>query len=130
MSKTMFFAVAFAAALVVAPAAIACSCVRVDRATVLGRAEVAFRGEIETSRPSADGRSIVARVRVVRMIKGEAPSFVTVTSVAVPGLCGYPLIVGAELDFAGRFDGDGHLAVNMCGMVPLNPRPRPGPSPK
>lgn len=130
MSKSMIVAVAMAAAFAAAPEAIACSCARVDRATVLDRAEVAFRGEIETSAPSADGRSVVARVRVVRMIKGEAPTFVTVTSVAVPGLCGYPLIVGAELDFAGRIGDDGRLAVNMCGMVPLNPSPRPAPSPK
>lgn len=130
MSKSMIVAAVVAAAFAVAPEALACSCARVDRATVLDRAEVAFRGEIEASGPSADGGSVVARVRVIRMIKGEAPTFVTVTSVAVPGLCGYPLTVGAELDFAGRFGDDGHLAVNMCGMVPLNPHPRPAPPPQ
>lgn len=130
MSKSMIVATALAAVLAVAPEAIACSCARVDRATVLERSAVAFRGRIEASRPSSDGRRVVARVRVTRMIKGEAPPLVTVTSVATPGLCGYPLIVGAELDFAGRFGGGGRLEVNMCGMAPLNPHPWPDPPPK
>lgn len=126
MSRSVVAAAAVVVGLLVAGDASACSCVRVDRATVIAEAKVAFRGVIVDSHHSADGRSVVARVRVLRSIKGRVPRHVTVTSVDVPGLCGYPLRVGAELDFAGRFDAAGRLGVGMCGMVPLNsPSPRP-----
>lgn len=127
MSRSVVAATAVVAGLLVAAEASACSCVRVDRATVIAEAEVAFRGVIVETHRSADGGSVVARVRVLRPIKGRVPRHVVVTSVDVPGLCGYPLRLGAELDFAGRFDADGRLGVGMCGMVPLNsatPRPR------
>lgn len=108
----------------------ACSCARVGRQAVLDRVPVAFHGVIESARPSSDGRQVVARVRVVRAIKGRVPRVVTVTSVAIPGLCGYPLNPGAALDFAGLPDAAGVLDVNMCTMVPLNPSPRRLPPPR
>lgn len=123
MSRSVIGAAAVAAGLLFAGEAAACSCVRVDRATVIARADVAFQGVILRAHRSADGRRVVAQVRVTRSIKGRLPARVTVTSSAVPGMCGYPLPVGAELDFAGRFDDAGRLGVGMCGMVPLNPRP-------
>jgi hypothetical protein len=106
-------------------AATACSCVRVDRASVLERSAVAFRGVIVRAARSADGRRVVAQVRVIHRLKGRTAAHVTVTSVTAAGMCGYPLPVGAELDFAGRFDADGELPVGMCDMVPLNPHPWP-----
>ncbi|NLH83041.1 MAG: hypothetical protein GX458_19690 [Phyllobacteriaceae bacterium] len=107
-----------------ADAASACSCVRVDRQTVIDREPIAFRGVVESARPSDDGRRVVASVRVVRTIKGRVPRVVTVTSTTIPGLCGYPLNPGADLVFAGRPNAAGAFDVGMCTMVPLNPSPR------
>lgn len=123
MMRRAIGAMVLAVGLVASGSALACSCARVSREAVIEAAEVAFRGEIVSSRTSSDGRSVAARVRVVAPIKGRVPSMVTVTSTAVPGMCGYPLHEGATLDFAGRLVGRSRMGVGMCGMVPLNPSP-------
>lgn len=123
MMRRTIGAVVLFVGLVAAGAASACSCVRISREVVLERATVAFRGEIVSSETTRDGRRVVARVRVLEPLKGRVPRMVTVTSTAVPAMCGYPLHLGATLDFAGRLDGRGRMSVGMCGMVPLNPSP-------
>ena len=110
-------------------AAFACSCIPVPRAAVIERAAVAFRGVIVSSSVSADGTVASAEVRVVKVIKGAVPATVIVRSAAGRVPCGYPLIVDAELDFAGRLAADGGLPVDMCGMVPLNDHPWPDRAP-
>lgn len=123
MMRRAIGAMGLVVGLVASGSALACSCARVSREAVIERAEIAFRGEIVSSRLTADGREAVARVRVIETIKGRVPGMVTVRSTAVPAMCGYPLHLGARLDFAGRLDSRGHMGVGMCGMVPLNPSP-------
>jgi hypothetical protein len=107
-----------------APAA-ACSCARIAAGQVIGSAEVAFRGVVRAARVSADGTILAADVDVIERIKAQAPDRVTVMTSNTPGLCGYPLVADRSYVFAGALAPDLTMSVNMCGMVPLNPRGTP-----
>ncbi len=108
---------------VVPSIAAACSCAPATREEILAGAEVAFQGRVEAVTPSEDGTRDVVSVRVTKPFHGIVAREIIVTTSRIPGLCGYPMEVGKSYDFAGKHDpATDTLGVNMCAMVPLNPR--------
>lgn len=91
----MRFIVAIAAvSLALAADALACSCVRVDLARDLPRADGAFVGTLLAVTPR--GNEAVFRFRVEQVYKGEIENRVEVVSARFGAACGLELPVGAR----------------------------------
>ena len=103
-----------------APPALACSCAPMTRDQVIAQAEQAFRGKVQAVSVSHNGKNDGATVVVTSRYKGEIPDRVLVITTREPAMCGYPMTIGKDYDFAGTIDDRGRMQVNMCVMVPLN----------
>jgi hypothetical protein len=111
----------FTGCFLAAETASACSCVKLNRGQVIEQSEVAFTGTARSTGVTRDGRLMVAVVNVTERIKSRIPKRVSVVTINEPSLCGYPMQVGRNYGFAGRFEKRDRIDVSMCTMVPMNP---------